>query len=79
MPLAVIGAVVGEFVGSNNGLGNLILLATGSSNSTLTFAALFSVTALSLFLFFLIELLNKRIRLSRKFLDRFMQTLYTGL
>ena len=59
MPLAVIGAVVGEFVGSNNGLGNLILLATGSSNSTLTFAALFSVTALSLFLFFLIELLGR--------------------
>lgn len=59
MPLAVIGAIVGEFVGSNDGLGNLILLATGSSNSTLTFAALFAVTALSLFLFFLIELLGR--------------------
>ena len=59
MPLAVIGAVVGEFVGSNNGLGNLILLATGSANSTLTFASLFAVTALSLFLFFLIELLGR--------------------
>ncbi len=59
MPLAVIGAVVGEFVGSNDGLGNLILLATGSANSTLTFASLFAVTALSLFLFFLIELLGR--------------------
>ncbi len=59
MPLAVIGAVVGEFVGSNDGLGNLILLATGSANSTLTFASLFAVTALSLFLFFLIEMLGR--------------------
>jgi NitT/TauT family transport system permease protein len=59
MPMAVIGAIVGEFVGSNDGLGNLILLATGSSNSTLTFAALFAVTGLSLFLFFAIELCGR--------------------
>jgi len=59
MPMAVIGAIVGEFVGSNDGLGNLILLATGSSNSSLTFASLFAVTGLSLFLFFLIELLGR--------------------
>lgn len=51
MPLAVIGAVVGEFVGSNDGLGNLILLATGSSRSSLTFAALGAVTVMSLALF----------------------------
>lgn len=51
MPLAVIGAVVGEFVGSNEGLGNLILLATSSSRGSLTFAALGAVTAMSLLLF----------------------------
>ncbi len=61
MPMAVIGAIVGEFVGSNDGLGNLILLATGSSNSSLTFAALFAVTGLSLFLFFAIELLGRMV------------------
>jgi NitT/TauT family transport system permease protein len=61
MPMAVIGAIVGEFVGSNDGLGNLILLATGSSNSTLTFAALFAVTGLSLILFFAIELLGRMV------------------
>jgi NitT/TauT family transport system permease protein len=59
MPLAVIGAIVGEFVGSNSGLGNLILMATGSSQSALTFAALLAVTALSLVLFYVIELLGR--------------------
>ncbi len=52
MPLAVIGAVVGEFVGSNDGLGNLILTASGSGHTTLTFAALIAVTLLSLLLFY---------------------------
>lgn len=59
MPLAVIGAIVGEFVGSNDGLGNLILMATGSSQTALTFAALAAVTALSLALFYIIELLGR--------------------
>jgi NitT/TauT family transport system permease protein len=59
MPLAVIGAIVGEFVGSNDGLGNLIMLSTGASRTALTFAALLAVTALSLGLFYIIELLGK--------------------
>lgn len=59
MPLAVIGAIVGEFVGSNDGLGNLILVATGSSRTTLTFAALVAVTALSFALFYVIEALGR--------------------
>ena len=59
MPLAVIGAIVGEFVGSNDGLGNLILMATGSSQTALTFSALAAVTALSLVLFYIIELLGR--------------------
>lgn len=59
MPLAVIGAIVGEFVGSNDGLGNLILTATGSSQTALSFAALLAVTALSLALFYAIELLGR--------------------
>ncbi len=55
MPLAVIGAVIGEFVGSHEGLGNLIMLATGSLLPTLVFAALGTVTLLSLVLFAVVE------------------------
>ncbi|GJL82525.1 MAG: ABC transporter permease [marine bacterium B5-7] len=56
MPLAVIGAVVGEFVGSSDGLGNLILLASGSSRTALMFATLFAITFLSLLLYLIVEL-----------------------
>src|SRR5579883_528582 len=59
MPLAVIGAIVGEFVGSNDGLGNLILAATGSSRTALTFAALLAVTLMSLMLFAMIEIMGR--------------------
>ena len=59
MPLAVIGAIVGEFIGSYEGLGNLIMLSSGSSRPALTFAALLAVTVLSLLLFYAIELLGR--------------------
>jgi len=59
MPLAVIGAVVGEFVGSSDGLGNLILSATSSAKTDLTFATLLAVTALSLVLYGIIEALER--------------------
>jgi NitT/TauT family transport system permease protein len=59
MPLAVIGAVVGEFIGSYEGLGNLIMLASGASNTSLTFAALGAVTLLSLVMFYVIEGLGR--------------------
>ena len=39
--LAVVGAVIGEFVGSDKGLGYLLLTATGSLDGTLIWAALF--------------------------------------
>jgi NitT/TauT family transport system permease protein len=55
MPMAVIGAVVGEFIGSYEGLGNLVMTASGAANSSLTFAALLAVTVLSLLLYFIVE------------------------
>ena len=38
--LAVVGAIVGEFVGSDNGLGYLILVSAGSLDGPMTWAAL---------------------------------------
>ena len=44
MPLAVIGAIVGEFVGSEHGLGHLILEANANARTDLLFAALIAVS-----------------------------------
>lgn len=49
--LAVIGAVIGEFVGSNEGLGNLLLVANSQMNTALAFAALFALAALGILLY----------------------------
>jgi len=46
--LAVIGAVIGEFVGSSEGLGYLLMSATSQINSPLAFAALFALSALGI-------------------------------
>jgi NitT/TauT family transport system permease protein len=57
--LAVVGAVVGEFVGSDRGLGTLLLRAIGVVNTPLLFAALIVLTVLAVVLFALIELLER--------------------
>jgi NitT/TauT family transport system permease protein len=49
--LAVIGAVIGEFIGSNDGLGNLMLVANSQINMPLAFAALFGLAALGILLY----------------------------
>ncbi len=49
--LAVIGAVIGEFVGSTEGLGYLLLAATSQINSPLAFAALFALAALGILVY----------------------------
>jgi NitT/TauT family transport system permease protein len=49
--LAVIGAVIGEFVGSNEGLGNLLLVANSQVNTPLAYAALFALAALGIGLY----------------------------
>ena len=59
MPLAVIGAIIGEFVGSEQGLGNLILFAMSAGRTDLLFATLLAVTVLSLILSWAIEALGK--------------------
>jgi NitT/TauT family transport system permease protein len=49
--LAVIGAVIGEFVGSVSGLGNLLLTANSQLESPLAWAALIWLSALGILLF----------------------------
>lgn len=59
MPLAVIGAIVGEFVGAEKGLGSQIQFAASSNRTDLVFAALVLVSALSFVLYGVIELLGR--------------------
>ncbi|WP_087689705.1 ABC transporter permease [Pandoraea sp. PE-S2R-1] len=56
--LAVIGAVIGEFVGSNEGLGNLLLVANSQLNTPLAFAALISLAILGLGLYGAVALIE---------------------
>ncbi|WP_249351959.1 ABC transporter permease [Nocardiopsis akebiae] len=53
--LAVTGAVVGEFVGANSGLGYVILQANGNIDTAMLFAALFIMSALGVLLFAVIQ------------------------
>lgn len=53
--LAVVGVVVGEFVGSDRGLGYLILLASGQLQTALMFAALFVLVIIGITSFALVQ------------------------
>jgi NitT/TauT family transport system permease protein len=61
MPLAVIGAIVGEFVGAEQGLGYLILEANAAARSDLLFAALVVVSVIAGALYWLVELIAARV------------------
>ncbi len=61
MPLAVIGAIVGEFVGSQSGLGYLILESNAQARTDLLFAALVAISLLAGLLYWMVELLASRI------------------
>jgi NitT/TauT family transport system permease protein len=61
MPLAVIGAIVGEFVGSEHGLGHLILEANANARTDLLFAALVAISVMAGVLYFLVELAARRV------------------
>lgn len=61
MPLAVIGAIVGEFVGSDSGLGHLILEANANGRTDYLFAALIVVSLVAGLLYLLVELAAKRV------------------
>jgi NitT/TauT family transport system permease protein len=44
-PLALVGSIVGEFIGGNDGIGHLILVGQFDLDTPLVFAALLSITA----------------------------------
>jgi len=59
--LSVIGAVVGEFVGADRGLGFLINVGRGQYDTALVFVAVFTLIAMALILYGLVVLLEKRL------------------
>jgi len=56
---ATVGAVIGEFIGSDSGLGYLILTANGDLQTDYAFAAITFLTVLGLTLYYLVEGLEK--------------------
>lgn len=56
--LAVIGAVVGEFVGADSGLGQMLLLADAGMQTPLMFATLIVLTLMSVVFFYLIVVIE---------------------
>ncbi len=52
---ATVGAVIGEFIGSDRGLGYVILTANGDLNTSLSFAAIVCLTLIGLVLYFGVE------------------------
>jgi NitT/TauT family transport system permease protein len=59
--LAVVGAVVGEFVGGQGGLGYLLLIANGSMDTALLFAALVALTLLGIAFFAIVAAFERMI------------------
>jgi NitT/TauT family transport system permease protein len=59
--LSVIGAVVGEFVGSDRGLGFLINVGRGQYDTALVFAAIFTLILMALLLYGAVILTERRL------------------
>jgi len=59
--LAVIGAVIAEFVSSSEGLGYLLLSATSQLDTPLAFAALIALSVMGLLVYAMVELVERLI------------------
>ena len=57
--LAVIGAVIGEFVGGNEGLGHLIIIANTELRTSMSFVSLFALSILGFLLYGLVVLAER--------------------
>jgi NitT/TauT family transport system permease protein len=60
-PLSIVGAMVGEFVGSDRGLGYLMIIGDVNLDTDLLFAALVVVTAFGMVFYAVIEAFERRI------------------
>lgn len=56
---AVIGALVGEFVGAGSGLGHLTVIAMGSLNTELVFASIIVMAVIGVAMYVVIEILER--------------------
>ena len=57
--LAVVGALVGEFVAAESGLGRVLLSANGNMDTELLFAAIFALVIIGVALFLVLEALER--------------------
>ncbi len=57
--LAVVGALVGEFVAAENGIGRVLLSASGNMDTELLFAGIFALVVIGVVLFLLMEVLER--------------------
>lgn len=67
--LAVVGAVVGEYVGANRGLGALIIVTQGNFDTPLMFALFVYLTVIGVVLYKLMEYLERRF-FAWRYIDR---------
>jgi len=58
--LAPVGAVIGEFVASNDGIGHLLIGAIGNLDTPIAFAAIVLVSAFGVAIWYAVELLERR-------------------
>lgn len=64
--LAVIGAVIGEYVAAERGLGHLQLQANMQFDTTMSFAAMIAIAIIGVLLFMLLEAVEKRLVFKRE-------------
>ena len=57
--LAVVGALTGEYIASDSGLGYVLLSASGEMNTSLLFGVLIVLSVLAMIFFYAIEILEK--------------------
>jgi len=57
--LAVVGAIVGEFIGANAGLGNVLLIANSNYDMVMVFAGITYLTAVGMILFAVLDAIER--------------------